>query len=131
MISAYRRAAPMLQTRHSEPRSNPYAAYAGTVGVDEHGELDSVVGHVAGDERWIGEHDERDVGLGWEVVEAVAHGDHVVGTGQSMQVAMEDEYHRAPAVLAQTPAAAVGGGEIDLGGGLADPDHPPIMIGAR
>ena len=40
-----------------------------------------------------------------EPLELVAHGDQVLLAGQSHQVAMEDQYHRVPAMIRQHPGA--------------------------
>jgi hypothetical protein len=75
------------------------------VDVGDDGERNGEVVAVTSESFGRGEGDDDD-GCVTELVEVIAHGDHVFLAGQSSKVAMEHQYERASAVITVAPYLA-------------------------
>ena len=88
--------------------------------VDQHGEGKALTFGVSLDVWRLSEGDDDDVGVITKGLEVIANCGHVHGTGQSMNVPVEDQNQVAAAVGAEIPPVARGDRQVEVGGALAD-----------
>ncbi len=93
------------------------------VDIGDDGEVDAEVGAVGGEARRVigeGDDDREDI---TELVEVVAHGEHVFLAGQSSEVAVQNEHERSSAVIAEPEQCAFVIDEGDVGEQVTLADH--------
>ena len=85
---------------------------------------------VGGQAIGCGEGDDRDPGV-TELVEVIAHGDHVFLAGQSSEVPVQDQHEWSPSKLGRSPWPPLMVGELDVGERVTDAEgHVVSPVGA-
>ena len=96
------------------------------VAVGDHVEGHLEVASVAGQSFGRSEGDHGDLRV-IELVEVIAHGNHVFLAGQSSQVSVQDQYEWAPSKFGGVPGLTVVVDELDVGEGVTDSEGHGVL----